>query len=124
MRSIFTKKGGIVKEKETRVHGAIATYAYIVPDGKKWELYGLYIERDVNATLDVDINLVTGNRYLWRMTQIGAGVTNIFLPVDIAGANERDFWMSHPLLGSGYEITITWGAPQTTPETRLWVLEF
>jgi hypothetical protein len=122
-REIEVRKGGIVKY-ETLVHGAISTYAYIVPNGKTWEVMGLWIERDVNATLDLMYNLIGGSKALFSITQIAAGVTDIEVPSDLPTESEREFINSRPTLVHGMEITITWGAAQTTPETRIWYVEY
>jgi len=122
MASVFAHQGGeILSLVET--HGAVTEYIYVVPGGKKWTLLTAYIERDVNATLDLfirDPNL----QVLWQITQLAAGVTNPFLPSDLPQIDEREVWCGKLLqLGGFFQVRIVWGVAQTTPVTRLMVLE-
>jgi len=122
MSEIFARKGGRILSNSV-THGAIANYTYTVPRGKKWLILGLYVERDVNAALDLafrDIN----NEILFEITQIAAGVTNLYIPRDLPQLDEREYFYGKLLnLGGAYDVLITWGVAQATPITRLWVWE-
>jgi len=117
------RQGRVVSNWETL--GAVATKAFTVPAGKIWEFMGFgYVERDVNATLNIKITDGT-NDICFIIAQIAAGVTNISLPEDLA-TGDKQAWMilKSILLPAGWTITVMWGVAQTTPEVAMVVREY
>lgn len=100
-------------------HGAISDYAYVVPAGKRWLVFGGYVERDTSATLAIELMDATPTKIV-DLHYVGAGTDNESWGV--IGKDETRLFQAFPL-EEGWRIQITWGAAQTTPETTLLVLE-
>jgi len=123
MGIVHTMQGGEVKNNFATL-GAVSTYTFTVPEGRKWHVLCGYAERDVNATFRWDVNDADGNSAFALGSTIGAGVSNIWIPTTMT-ANDREVWTGQPLiLGGGWTFVYTWGVAQTTPEVSLWVLEY
>lgn len=120
MSSVFTHQGGKVLANIV-VSGAVAVVTYSVPRGKKWTIFQGYAERDVNATLILDI-IDAAFEPVWESATEAAGVTNLHFS-ELADADDVTFLLSHPILAGGWHFRMRYGAAQTTPVTRLWVLE-
>lgn len=96
--------------------GAVATHTQTVPANRRWLLLDGSIERDVAATLQININdeLAAHNLIIHSNTE-AAGTTRVQL---------ASLFSSMPIvLDAGMQIELTWGVAQTTPEISLVVLE-
>lgn len=118
MKTVYILQGGEVRVIGAAL-GAVATYEWNVPTGKKWLVYSISVERDVNTTLDIELEDQDGNAYI-EFTQIAAAATFVMFPRDLQ-TTEYELWP--PLLGSNFRVELNWGAPQTTPTVRINVLE-
>lgn len=94
--------------------GAVATHTETVPAGRRWLLLGGDIERDAAATLQISIR-DTANNVIIRSKTEPAGTTR----VDVASL----FYTMPQPLDPAWDILVTWGVAQTTPEISLEVLE-
>ena len=119
MSVIYRHEGGKVISHHSE-RGASTTMMFNVPTGKKWELIAGYAERDVNATFDLELQ-DEDDEVIWAITQIAAGVSNLFIPRDI-GEAERQIWR-RLILGPSWRILYEWGVAQTSPEVACWVVE-
>jgi len=101
--------------------GAVTTKTFVVPAGKIWMIYGGTAERDVSATLDIELYNET-DKLVLKLAQIAAGGTRVswggFMSVASVGSTPFAF----PAKGTWY-IKYTWGATQTSPAVTLVVAE-
>lgn len=107
--------------------GAVSSVTITVPAGKRWILYGGYIERDQNATLTYEIRNAADKNIFGGGT-IAAGTSNVLwgLTAILLGSTTflDYFHFPYPLImEAGSDILISWGAAQTTPEITALVLE-
>jgi len=114
------EKGRLEDNAETL--GAVTTHTFTVPANTRWEVYGLYIERDANATLDIEL-YNAANVLLGEWLSQAAGTSNITVGLVTTGG--VNFHMNAKIpLEAGWYIKVTWGAAQTTPEVACLVEEF
>lgn len=100
------------------VLGAVAAKVLTVPAGKRWYWFGLgSIERDASATLNITVR-DENDKALGQLFTAAASASLINLPLDLAaGVNFPQ------IFEAGWDVVITWGATQTTPEISFTVLE-
>jgi len=103
-----------------KLAGNVSSTEITVPTGKKWMLYGGFIERDANASLKVTIKNSGGNT-LFESDLLAADTTNITYGV----FGDSSIPISHPIpMDAGSIIAISWGALQTNPRVCAVVKEF
>ena len=99
--------------------GAVSTKTWTVPANKRWWIFMISLERDANATLQIELNDASDKWLGWIMAAIGAGTSEITCGVGATG-----YQMGAPLpVDAGYKIKATWGAAQTSPLVALVALE-
>jgi len=112
--------GRIVDNAETL--GAVTTHTFTVPDDCRWELYGIIVERDVSATLVVEMFNENDFR-LGAIASMAAGTGALtILPISVGG---EDYMITCLMpMKAGWYIKLTWGAQQGTPEVACLVEEW
>lgn len=103
------------------VLGAVTTKSFIVPAGKRWLVIGGTAERDVSASMQIEIYNAS-NKVALRGAYTAAGTTLIsWGSMAVVAADRIGFPI---LLETGMYVKYTWGAAQTSPEVTCLVMEY
>lgn len=111
------RKGRIVTNFETL--GAVTTKSFTVPLNMRWLVLFGRAERDVSATLDIDV-YDASDQLILKMNAVSAATGDVHWT---NRANNVALWCP-VLLETGMYVKYTWGVAQTTPEVSCVVLEY
>ena len=100
--------------------GAVALKTFVVPAGKRWQVYGGRAERDVGTTLDIEF-YNSDDKLIFAFAQVASGATIISWGV-VYTATTHKLSESVPLDAGDY-VKYTWGLAQTTPEVTCLITE-
>jgi hypothetical protein len=100
--------------------GAVATKKFTVGAGKRWLVYGGYVERDRGAALDIAF-YNSSDKLIFAFTQVASGATNISWGV-VYTASAQQLAEVVPL-DTGSYVKYTWSIAQVTPEVTCLVIE-
>lgn len=111
----LTHQGGELKDNQAEL-GAVSTKSFTVPSGKRWLCWGGYVERDQNATIQIDLYNSSNELIGTILNPLAAGTTNFTWGFNTATA----YFIPSPIpMKAGDYVKLTWGASQTTPKVSL-----